>query len=93
MSKKMEREARIDELINQIGSLRYKLIQCKQDLDEEDDEDEITKLKDEFADFEKDIACLTEELHKLYIEIRMELGDEEDDSYDGQFEVFAAGDY
>ena len=39
------------------------------------------------------MACLNEELHKLYLEIRLELGEEEQDCYDGSCEVFAAGDY
>ncbi len=93
MSKKMEREARIDNLIEEIGKLRYKVNQCKQDLEEEEDTDEIIKIKDELADYEKDMACLTEELHKLYLEIRMELGDEEEESYDGLYEVLTPGDY
>lgn len=86
-------EQRIEELIEEIGKLRYKVNQCKQDLEEEEDEDEIIKLKDELVDFEKDMACLTEELHKLYLEIRTELGDEEEETYDDQYEVFTAGDY
>ena len=88
-----EKQQRVDELIDEIGSIRYKINEYKKDIEKEEDEEELKKLKDELDDLEKDMACLTEELHKLYLEIRLELGEEEQDCYDGSCEVFAGGDY